>query len=293
LIGGLLNHAKSEGLLQATKDWSYLSKRFWGQNWFLVGDACGFADPILSAGMTLAQVGAMRLACSILELESGQKSPDWIRNSYQQVQRENIRNHIRFADYWYSANSRFTDLKEYCSTIAKEAGLSLDAEDAFQWLGTGGFTSDIVGLPFSATFSLGSVKRVVRNFSGRDAGWAVTRNNIFKRNAEGSTEDVFPLYSNGKIETVPCLRRGDRILPLRLAYKYVWAALAHESEISLLAERFLLEAGLARVNLQRRDVVDFGIAALEAMVLDGWATASYEEGLPLLRPELVERIGAL
>ena len=39
-----------------------------GENWFLVGEAAGFADPILAAGMTLAHTGARELAYTILAL---------------------------------------------------------------------------------------------------------------------------------------------------------------------------------------------------------------------------------
>jgi flavin-dependent dehydrogenase len=45
------------------------SDRTVGENWFLVGEAAGFADPILAAGMTLAHTGARELAYTILALE--------------------------------------------------------------------------------------------------------------------------------------------------------------------------------------------------------------------------------
>jgi flavin-dependent dehydrogenase len=175
LISRLVEGAEREGKLTATRDWSYVAHRLCGANWFLAGDSCGFADPILSAGMTLAQQGARRVAYSILELLKEDCDPEWIRSSYERVQLQNIRNHIRFADYWYSANARFTDLKEYCSVIAADSGLHLDAEEAFQWLGTGGFTNDTVGLPGLATFRMGGIKGMMDKIGGHSSTWKINQ----------------------------------------------------------------------------------------------------------------------
>jgi hypothetical protein len=35
---------------ESTTDWSFLSSRAAGENWFLCGESLGFADPILAAG---------------------------------------------------------------------------------------------------------------------------------------------------------------------------------------------------------------------------------------------------
>ena len=154
LISQLTKNAKREGRLEATKDWSFVADRLYGENWLLAGDACGFADPILAAGLTLAQVGARRVAYTLLESFREIEDPEWLKAQYNRIQRRNTQNHIRFADYWYSANEHFTELKEYCTEIAKDSGLTLDADAAFQWLGTGGFADELNGLPFSGTYTL-------------------------------------------------------------------------------------------------------------------------------------------
>ncbi|MEI8282522.1 MAG: NAD(P)/FAD-dependent oxidoreductase, partial [Armatimonadota bacterium] len=66
-ISKLVENASREGKLETTKDWSFVASRLYGENWFLSGDAAGFADPILSAGLTLAQAGARNLTYTILE----------------------------------------------------------------------------------------------------------------------------------------------------------------------------------------------------------------------------------
>ena len=60
LIAQLTDGAHRRGEVQATKDWSFVADRVIGENWFLVGEAAGFADPILAAGMTLTQTSGAR-----------------------------------------------------------------------------------------------------------------------------------------------------------------------------------------------------------------------------------------
>ena len=56
-----------------------------------------------------------------------------------------MRQHIRFADFWYAANGQFTDLQEHCQQIAADAGLRMTADQAWAWLAQGGFTNDVLG----------------------------------------------------------------------------------------------------------------------------------------------------
>ena len=71
-IGALIKNATCEGTLYTTKDWSFIAKRTYGENWFLVGESAGFADPILSAGLTLTHTGARELAYIILAIDRGE-----------------------------------------------------------------------------------------------------------------------------------------------------------------------------------------------------------------------------
>lgn len=292
-IKNLLRNAVRESALSATKDWSFIADRLSGENWFLAGDSCGFADPILSAGLTLAQMGGRRVAFSILEIDRGEHPSETIRGFYDSVQSQNIKRHIRFADYWYSANGRFTDLTEYCAEIARNAGISLNAEEAFRWLATGGFTSEVTGLPVSATFRIGSMKGQIQRFSGAEVGWKIATYNVFKRNAEGAAPGSFPFYLNGRVYGVPCLFRDGLQLPLHLAFKFVWNALGKESEITLLLERFMHEARLEGPGLADRRMGAYCLEALEAMVLDGWVTGQYDPILPNIDPAKLTGLRAL
>lgn len=291
LIARLTERAEREGNLRATRDWSHVAHRLCGPNWFLAGDSCGFADPILSAGMTLAQQGARRVAYSIVELLNGNPEPEWIRSSYERVQLQNIRNHIRFADYWYSANARFTDLKEYCALIAADSGLHLDAEEAFQWLGTGGFTNDTVGLPGLATFRMGGIKGMIEKIGGASSEWKIKRFNTFERVEQGAQPDFTPLYENGFVRRAPCLRRDDKVLPLRLVYGYVWEALETEDEVTCLMERAVHRGRLDGCTMPTQSLVRYAVEALEAMLIEGWVQGTVREGIPFLSGELLGALG--
>ena len=281
-IGPLVKNATREGKLQATKDWSYISDRLCGENWFLAGDACGFADPILSAGMSLAHMSGRRVAFSILELLEESADAVWIKEQFNDIQRKNVGNHIRFADYWYSVNSKLTDLREYCSQIAKDAGLTLEADDAFRWLGTGGFADEISGVPFAGSYRVGAVKDFTQRFSGTSGTWAVQENNLFELNLEGAREDFVAVYERGKVLRIPCFRRGEKTFPVHLMYSVVYNALKAEKEIQCLAERFMFEAYKHKLPTTR-ETSEYCTETLEALVSEGWVTASYDPDLPLLR----------
>jgi len=57
-----LRTARVTGHLQATGNYSYLSRRICGPRWVMVGDAYAFLDPIFSTGVYLAMHGAERAA---------------------------------------------------------------------------------------------------------------------------------------------------------------------------------------------------------------------------------------
>lgn len=68
------------GDVQAEQDYSYVSDRFCGPGYFLVGDSACFLDPLLSTGVHLAQYSAMLAAASISSTMKGEvEEPDAYR----------------------------------------------------------------------------------------------------------------------------------------------------------------------------------------------------------------------
>src|SRR5205814_3789567 len=78
-IGKLVEKGTPRGHVTSTKDWSTLSRRIAGENWLPCGEAAGFADPILSAGMTLAHTSARVASFTIMELDRGVVDPSSLR----------------------------------------------------------------------------------------------------------------------------------------------------------------------------------------------------------------------
>ncbi len=273
-IRDLIQRATPEGKLASTNDWSYLAHRLTGENWFLVGDACGFADPILAAGMTLAHGSAREVAYSILALNRGQLDPVWIRQGYQESHSRRIHQHIRFADFWYSANGQFSDLIDHTQLIARDAGLDLSPEQAFQWLGTGGFANDDLGQASIGTYSLASVKRLTQLFTGSPASWQINGFNEFRIDQSGVTRELRPSYEAGEIlETVSWVKDG-KVLPITGPFRVVINAINHSSHLVDI-QRFLIRDLAGRPEADSMYVAC--LHALEALVTEGWVRGKFNK----------------
>jgi flavin-dependent dehydrogenase len=287
LIGKLTAHAHRENKFTTTNDWSYIADRLSGENWFLVGDSCGFADPILSAGMTLAHTAGRRVAYAILEMERGELDAAWIRENYDVPHREQIRHHIRFADFWYSANTRFTELKENCSAIAKHAGLTLEANAAFQWMSTGGFTNDNLGMAVAGTFSMSTMKAMSGEFTGGEAEWLISKFNRFRMNLVGATKGVVAHLEEGRIVPVDCYYRDGKRLPVFGLYAILHRILLAESDAQRIMDSLWTHFNRFKVFGTPEAGVMNGLQALESMVVEGWVTASVDKKRPFLAVDTV------
>ncbi len=284
IIAKLLVNAEAENHLSTTRDWSFSSDRYSGENWFLAGDSAGFADPILSAGLTLAQSGARRLAFTILELRKGDMNPVWLHREYESTYKFQISHHIRFADYWYSANAIFTDLKENCAKIAADAGLDLEADAAFQWLGTGGFARDTTpGVARAATWSLGTVKHMINRFSEKSPTWAISTNNTFRLCLDGAEKEYVSFYDQGRVIPIRSYVRGETNLPLQGLYHVLFDVLQKYSDLSDIADVLWRVAESGTMGENPQAVFASSIEVLEAMVTDGWVTASRNMDRPILK----------
>jgi len=283
-VSKLTRNATRQGPVQSCKDWSHLAHTLVGENWFLCGESAGFADPILAAGMSLAHSSAREAAYTILELERGEIDGDWLRNRYDQRNRTNINQHIRFAQYWYSANGCFSDLKENCAVIAKEAGLNISPNEAWRWLSQGGFATESLGLPTFGSFDIASAKQVLELFDEKERDCELLCNgyNVFKLNLHGARHDHMGLLKDGRIEQVDCWLKGVKRLPIHGIYKIVIQILEATSDgaemINLLKKSFSanpseFEQGFALVRC---------VQALEVMIQEGWVLRSKNKKRPML-----------
>ncbi len=278
-IAELTRTATREGKLEATKDWSFLAERHFGENWFLVGECAGFADPILSAGVTMAQVSARQLAYTIAEIERGEHDGGWLREQFHLGQKERILTHIRFGDYWYTANAQFTDLQAFTAKLASDAGLDLTPQKAWAWIAQGGFINQDLRIG-TGGFSIAATLKMGEFISDLDVKTELEKNNILKLNLRGAAKKEIAVYHEGRVHKETCYVRGERILPLYSLVLMLVDTLGHESRYPHLMR--YLEA-LARKMPFVAQALPGVPEALEAMISDGWITASYDPSLPLLK----------
>ncbi len=282
LIAELTRNASRGGNVHATKDWSFLAGRMAGENWFLVGEAGGFADPILAAGLTLTHSSAREAAYTILAIEAGAHEREWLVSHYERNQSARIRQHIRFADFWYSSNGIFTDLQEYTREIARDAGFEFSPQRAFQWLGTGGFTEDIPGQVGVGGLDLAGARQVALRLVDSPARWQVSRYNHFKLNLRGAEEEWVPGYEDGRVVRVRVYKRGQRRLVDHGVFGMMLGLLRKERDIARLVTMI---RGVPLQDGQRTftDVKEqYLLQALEVMVNDRWVDAKHDPKRPLL-----------
>jgi flavin-dependent dehydrogenase len=280
-IRGLMQHATSEGKLSTTRDWSFLSTRHAGENWFLVGEAGGFADPILAAGMTMTHAAGRECAYTILEILRGKVKPEWLRAQYEKRQMGRIRNHIRFADYWYSTNGVFTDLKEFTSEIAKDAGLDLAPERAWPWLAQGGFIGDDLSIG-TGTFTLNGVRALNEVMHETSMPSPLSNHNWFELDLKRASYSEHARYAGGRVLSTPSYIRDGKILPVDGVFEPVLDILQRERDITRIVDRMKAFGDLLPDEQSRSNAIVTMLSALEALVFDGWVRAAHRDGLPTL-----------
>lgn len=282
MIVSLMKEAKSEGKLSSTKDWSFVAERVVGKNWFLVGESAGFADPILAAGLSMAQIGARELAYTIFELDRSRYSDIWLKEQFQNRQRDRVLNHIRFAEYWYTANTQFQDLKVFTAGLAKGSGLDLDPDKAWAWLAQGGFINEDEQAGTSG-FSLHQVKQIGYFLNEKDPSGVLEKTNEFHLDLEGASLYEKAQYLDGEIQKIGVYRRGERLLPFsKDSFGFVIKTLKSKHHWPEIIKAINEVTEHLRPTPETRSVVIHRILmAMEAMIVDGWITATHNPAYPL------------
>jgi len=283
-ISALMKNATSEGKLTTTKDWSFLSDRLAGENWFLAGESAGFADPILSAGMSLAHVGARDVAYSILAMERKDFEPEWLRSRYDESHRSQIKQHILFADYWYTHNGIFSDLKDYAREIAGSSGLQMSPDEAWKWFGQGGFI-DHNGETGIGGHSVGSIKEISASFVGDAPFHEIVGKSHFKVDLEGAEKSWTAVMDNGRITRYRSYRRNGRVVSGAKFMGWLLNYLKTErsyAELTNGAADYLSQSGVPIDKIAGRSREFFD--NLEAMVSDGWVIARTVPGVEAVPP---------
>lgn len=275
-IAAFLKNATCEKKFSTTNDWSFVAKRHYGENWLLAGESGGFADPILAAGLSITHVAGKEAAFTIMALNKRELDAAWLKEQYQENQVRRVTTHIRFADYWYSANAQFGDLKEYTAEIAKEAGLTLSPDMAWRWLAQGGF--------IEAGFGFHTVRQWGEFMAPFDAQNTLKTCNVFRLNLEGATLGCYAEYTQGEVRRVPAYTRDGKQWPLVGVAKILHDILKDHPRLP----DFQRELDVVIAKNMKRDpgfwewMMNAGPPALEALAADGWIEGSYDPKLPLL-----------
>lgn len=284
-ISKLVANATRENKVRTTKDWSFVSDRMSGENWFLVGESAGFADPILAGGLTLTHLSAREVAYIILAAEAGDHEMGWMKKHYTDSNRKRIMQYIRFADFWYASNGVFESLREYTSEIAKDAGLKMNAQEAFRWLSLGGFNDEDWHFPGLGGLDLPAVIEVTKIFSGQEnVDWMMNKYNTFKLNLLGAQRSHVMYASNGKITKIPAYTRAGKTLPEYGMYGVVIEALKHTDNLTGLRDYLMHMVRTGRMAMFAASPPLFlqqGFVTLEGMLSDNWVVGSVDKKRPM------------
>jgi hypothetical protein len=237
--------------------------------------------------LTLTHSSAREIAYIIKAIDEGYGKADELKAFFQESHSERVNQHIRFAQFWYKANGLFTDLKEHTSTIAADAGLTLDSDEAFQWLGTGGFVNDGINLAGIGGYNVSAVKTITQTILKDKSTWLVGTNNVFELDAAGSDFGTFFGFHEGRIVEVPCVKRGGHNLPLIGAIGHLVEILDSETHIVKIKDRLWAEA--AKFSQNPQNEVSAALDFLEAMVHEGWVKASHNPDLESMSYETQEQ----
>lgn len=278
ILSPYISTSKLSGRLFATKDWSFAADKHYGPNWFLVGDAAGFADPILSAGLTLAQISARQLAFTLLELLNSAAHVAWCKNQFEIRQKQRLSTHIRFAQFWYVANSQLKDLKEHTTKLAQEVGLTLTPDEAWNWLAQGGFIDGdlVVG---TGGFSLSMLYKSVNQLSEHQFNPALEHARSVRLNLDGISTQKIAHYTNGTVRSLDAYIRESRILPITPLVRKVLDLVSKECRTERLLSSVSWICSRAPDNLNALVFCERFPDMLEGLLIDGWLAIANEQSV--------------
>lgn len=285
-IASLMTESTQTDKVHAAKDWSQVAHRVAGDNWYACGEAAGFADPILAAGMTLAHGSARELACTILEMERGELDKAWLKRSYDEKTRKNIRQHIRFAQFWYASNGCFKDLQEHCQDIAREAGLQLTPQEAWRWLAQGGFSNQTLDAAHLGSFDLGTARQLVGKFGQEDIDleketFTFMQYNKLTLDLRNVRDDKIAEYKEGRVLPIDCVVRDGKVLPKTGAYPVLVDMLVKSNDPNQIFGYLQQHIRAAQTPERASMLMKQLVQAMEVMVVDGWVICENDPNRPM------------
>lgn len=153
----------------AIQDWSYASSQLSGPGWAMVGDAAGFADPILSSGVMLAhelgQKAAYTLVSAFSASSDEQVSSYW--RFFEETYQTYLQSYREMASFWYSNNFSFENwFWQARRTLARHGSeISLTDREAFNRLASG-YATRAESLSLFGSYPLEEAHHLVKGLFG-------------------------------------------------------------------------------------------------------------------------------
>lgn len=142
----LTTHPRLNQQLTVHRNWSFRSERASAPGWFLVGDAAGFVDPVLSSGIMIASSAAGMAASALGTIwEDPDLDMDLLCQSYNEAYNEMLGGFHRLARVWYRQNSsRSGPYWEGRSDRLPDASSTVEADqDSFLAIAHGAFANPL------------------------------------------------------------------------------------------------------------------------------------------------------
>jgi hypothetical protein len=214
-------------------------------------------------------------------MDRGTHDRGWLRSQYHQTQTRRVRQHIKFAEYWYSANGLFTSILDNCSAIAAQSGLSFSPQEAFRWLSHGGI-DDVPGQFAIGGLGLSAIKSVQKRFSNTDSnavGYLIDGMNTFELDMTEARMETMALATKGTVQSVTVLVRDNARLPVTGVYGLVYEVLQRCRFIDQIVQglkQLIVQSFVD--NTSRAAAFDNSLLCLESMVAQGWVRCSHTPG---------------
>jgi flavin-dependent dehydrogenase len=116
LFQGMIAEAELVSDVKIETDYSYVSDRFAGPGYFMVGDAACFIDPLLSSGVHLAMLAAMIASASIISATLGDVTAVEGRNFFEKCYRNAYLRFMVFVSVFYQKSG----VQEQCFREAQK-----------------------------------------------------------------------------------------------------------------------------------------------------------------------------
>ena len=116
-IGKLVQGARRVSGYRSARDWAYQCSRLWGPGWCMVGDAAGFVDPLMSAGLAMSLRASKGLAETLDFVLRHPESEATALDRYQRDYQNFISDLLGFIRFFYDRTKKKEDYWDKAKTI--------------------------------------------------------------------------------------------------------------------------------------------------------------------------------